>query len=67
MPVPRRTATRSDVRWLALTNDSGVGLLAVGMPLLSVAARHCGTADLEGIRHGYEIKWSDTVTLNLST
>ena len=62
---PQENGNKTDVRWLALTNDSGVGLLAVGMPLLSVSARHCGTADLEGLRHGYEIKWSDSITVNL--
>ncbi len=35
---PQETGNRTDVRWAALTNDDGVGLLAVGEPLLNVSA-----------------------------
>jgi beta-galactosidase len=35
---PQENGTRADVRWMALTNGSGVGLLAVGMPLLEASA-----------------------------
>jgi beta-galactosidase len=35
---PQENGTRSDVRWMAVTNADGVGLLAVGMPLLEASA-----------------------------
>ena len=35
---PQENGNKSDVRWVALTNGDGVGLLAVGMPLLDVSA-----------------------------
>ena len=62
---PQENGNKMDVRWLALTNDSGTGLLAVGMPLLNVSAKHCATSALEGLRHGHQIQWSDSITVNL--
>jgi len=53
------------VRWIALTGDRGVGLLAVGMPRLSANALHYTTDDLQGVKHPWELKRSDFVTLNL--
>jgi beta-galactosidase len=35
---PQENGTRADVRWMAMTNADGVGLLAVGMPLLEASA-----------------------------
>jgi beta-galactosidase len=62
---PGETGNKVDVRWLALRNAKGVGLLAVGMPLLSANALHYGTADLTAAAHPFELPRRDTVTLNL--
>lgn len=35
---PQETGNKSDVRWVALTNADGVGLMAIGDPLLEVSA-----------------------------
>ncbi len=35
---PQENGTRADVRWMAVTNAQGVGLLAVGIPLLEASA-----------------------------
>jgi beta-galactosidase len=35
---PQENGTRADVRWMTVTNADGVGLLAVGMPLLEASA-----------------------------
>ena len=35
---PQETGTRSDVRWMAITDAAGTGLLAVGLPLLEASA-----------------------------
>jgi beta-galactosidase len=35
---PQENGTRSDVRWMSVTNAAGVGLLAVGEPLLEASA-----------------------------
>ena len=47
---PQENGNKTDVRWVALTNDEGVGLLAVGAPLLSVAAAHVQQAGHRGGR-----------------
>jgi beta-galactosidase len=62
---PTESGNKVDVRWVALTNDKGVGLLAVGMPLLSVGALHYTAEDLDGPAHLYEVPRRQNVYLNL--
>jgi beta-galactosidase len=62
---PGESGNKVDVRWIALTGKRGVGLLAVGMPLLSVNALPYTTDDLEGPKHPYELPKRDFVTVNL--
>ncbi len=62
---PTETGNKVDVRWVALTNDKGVGLLAIGMPHLSVNALHYTAEDLDGPAHIYEVQRRDNVYLNL--
>lgn len=62
---PGESGNKVDVRWAALANAQGVGLLAAGMPLLSVNALHHRTADLEGPKHPFQIPWRPEVTVNL--
>jgi beta-galactosidase len=62
---PGETGNKADVRWVALTNKKGIGLLAVGMPLLSVNALHYGTEDLNTGKHAFELPRRDFITLNL--
>lgn len=62
---PGETGNKADARWVALTNDKGVGLLAVGLPLLSANALHYGTEDLNSGKHAFELTHRDYITLNL--
>ncbi|MDH5468867.1 MAG: DUF4981 domain-containing protein, partial [Candidatus Aminicenantes bacterium] len=67
---PQENGNRTDVRWLAVTNDQGIGLLAVGMPLLSFSAHHFIDEDFDsGLekrqRHTYHLKKRDFITLRL--
>jgi beta-galactosidase len=67
---PTESGNKVDVRWVALTNNNGVGLLAIGIPLLSVNALHYTAEDLttdgrEGPSHNYEIQRRDNIYLNL--
>jgi beta-galactosidase len=62
---PTESGNKVDVRWVALTNDNGMGLLAVGMPLLSVCALHYTAEDLDGPIHLYEVQHRDDIYLNL--
>jgi beta-galactosidase len=50
---PQETGNKTDVRWLALTDSSGAGLLFVGDSLLSMSALHYTIADLDpGLEKG---------------
>ncbi len=62
---PQENGNVTDVRWVKLANEDGVGLMAVGMPLLSVSARHYTTADLDAAEHTYELTRQESITLNL--
>lgn len=62
---PCETGNKVDVRWLALTDARGFGLLAVGMPELSACALPFATEDLENRRHAYEVPRRGEITLNL--
>ncbi len=74
---PQENGYKTDVRWVALTNGEGVGLLAVGMPLLSVGAHHQLMEDFESPeagfmpryegknRHTTDVVPSDLVSLNV--
>ena len=63
--MPQENGNKTDVRWAALTNDSGIGLLVVGMPLLNVSVHHFATRDLAQARHTCELKRREDITLNL--
>jgi beta-galactosidase len=62
---PQENGNKTEVRWVALTHPDGVGLLAAGMPLLEVAARHQTHQDLEEARHWTDMPKRDVVMLNL--
>jgi beta-galactosidase len=62
---PQENGNKVDARWIAVTNRAGVGLVAVGMPLLSAAVRHYTHADIESVRHTYEMTRREEVYLNL--
>jgi beta-galactosidase len=50
---PQENGNKTDVRWLALTDSTGVGLLAVGAPLLEVEAHNNLSDDFESPEAGY--------------
>ncbi len=69
---PQETGNKTDVRWVALTNKDGAGLLAVGVGskqdpagLLSVSAWPFTMKDLEAATHTHELPRRDTVTVNI--
>jgi beta-galactosidase len=62
---PQENGNKTDVRWIALTNAQGVGLLAVGMPLISASAHHYTTDDLERAKYSYQMEHEDFITVNL--
>jgi beta-galactosidase len=70
---PQETGNRTDTRWVTLTDDSGFGIKAIGMPLLSFSAWPFRMSELEhektpvniGHKHSAEIVNSDDITVNL--
>jgi len=76
---PQENGNRTDVRWVALTDEEGSGLLAVGRPFFSFSAHHNLLEDFESTvntagfnhkpqevnRHTIDVKPRDLVSLNL--
>jgi len=62
---PQENGNRTDVRWAALTNDKGAGLLVVGMPLLNISVWPYTMEDLEQAEHTNELPRRDIITLNI--
>jgi beta-galactosidase len=44
---PQENGNKEDVRWMAITNSGGKGLLFTGQPLIAVAAHHNIMEDFE--------------------
>ncbi|MEV5550328.1 glycoside hydrolase family 2 TIM barrel-domain containing protein [Streptomyces sp. NPDC052309] len=64
---PQENGNKTDVRWVALTDARGVGLLASGEPLLEVNASRFTPEDLSaGVRHDYQLTPRDEVVLRLN-
>ncbi|RMG24349.1 MAG: DUF4981 domain-containing protein, partial [Bacteroidetes bacterium] len=67
--APQENGNREDVRWVALRNPQGVGLLAVAQPRLSMSALRFTPEDLtregRGGKHTYDLKERDFVSLAL--
>jgi beta-galactosidase len=64
---PQENGNKTDVRWIALTDRRGVGLLASGEPLLEVNASHFTPEDLSsGALHDYQLTPRPDVVLRLN-
>ncbi|AQS66679.1 glycoside hydrolase family 2 TIM barrel-domain containing protein [Streptomyces pactum] len=64
---PQENGNKTDVRWIALTDRHGVGLLASGEPLLEANASFFTPEDLSaGVRHDYQLTPRDEVVLRLN-
>jgi len=62
---PQENGNKTDVRWFALTNDQGLGLMAIGDPLRSVGARHATKDDLERAAYSFQLPARQETYLNL--
>jgi beta-galactosidase len=62
---PQANSNKTDVRWVALTNGRGIGLAAVGAPVLSVEAYHYTHADIEAADYSFRLSRRPEVYLNL--
>jgi beta-galactosidase len=67
---PQENGNKTDVRWFALADESGTGLLVIGMPLLSMSALHFTVEDLDpgeskARRHSGELVERALVNINI--
>ncbi|GIF78518.1 hypothetical protein Asi02nite_80360 [Asanoa siamensis] len=64
---PQENGNKTDVRWVALTNSSGRGLLVTGEPLLEVNASRFTPEDLSGnVRHEYQLTPRQEIVLRVN-
>ncbi|MEV6119383.1 glycoside hydrolase family 2 TIM barrel-domain containing protein [Streptomyces sp. NPDC052077] len=64
---PQENGNRTDIRWIALTDGRGTGLLASGEPLLEANASRFTPEDLSaGARHDYQLTPREEVVLRLN-
>ncbi len=64
-PRPQETGTKTDVRWLTLTDDDGNGLLMTAEPSMAASVLHYTADDLDRAEHTYELKRRSDVVLSL--
>jgi beta-galactosidase len=62
---PQENGNKTDVRWISLRNAQGVGLLATGRPLLSVAASHSSKDEIERAEYSFQLLRHRETFLNL--
>lgn len=62
---PQECGNRCDVRWVAVSNQVGLGVLVIASNLMEFSAHRCTPHDLEAARHPHEIKWREDVYLHL--
>ena len=62
---PGECGGKEDVRWAALTDDAGNGLMALGLPIFHLDALHFSIEDLAKAKHYYELTPRPEVYLHL--
>jgi len=62
---PQENGNHTDVRWAALTNLRGLGLMAQGDPLMNFSAHWFTPEDMDQAAHTYELKKREFITVNL--
>jgi beta-galactosidase len=63
--LPQEHGHRSDVRWLSLTDEAGVGLEVEGRTTIGFSASHFTAGDLYGARHTCDLEPRAEVVLSL--
>ncbi|MEI7025587.1 glycoside hydrolase family 2 TIM barrel-domain containing protein, partial [Paenibacillus sp. y28] len=62
---PQENGNKTDVRWAAVTNLTGLGLLICGAPLLDVSARHYTDEQLTAAEHTYDLAHCGQTIVNM--
>jgi len=62
---PQENGNKSDVRWAAVTDGRGMGLLAAGQPLINVSVHHLTPEDFTAAKHTFDLCPRDETILHL--
>jgi len=66
---PQESGTRTDVRWMSLTNDEGDGILICGLPLVSLSALPYSIEELDYTlskhRHPVDLEKKNYIDINI--
>jgi beta-galactosidase len=63
---PSEMGNKTGVRWVALTNSEGEGIMAIGDPIVEANALHYTPEDLSGPLHPHELVRRDDITLRVN-
>ncbi|MEG2288810.1 MAG: beta-galactosidase subunit alpha [Clostridium sp.] len=63
--TPQENGNRTDTKWTTLTNDRGIGIMAVSDERLNFSAMYYEAKDLEKAKHTVELNKRDYIVLNL--
>jgi beta-galactosidase len=62
---PQENGNRGDVRWAALTDQDGTGLLFIGAPAFNFGANHYSQSVVNDARYAFQMERSDSIHLNI--
>jgi hypothetical protein len=62
--MPQEYGNKTDVRWAALANAEGTGLLVMGAPAFQTSAHPVNTRKLEEAQHTFTLQPDPFITLN---
>ncbi len=62
---PQENGNKVDVRWIAFANETGLGLRASGMPLLSAGAAHYQKRSIEDADYRFKLERRPEIYVNL--
>ncbi|MDQ0974769.1 hypothetical protein QFZ31_004647 [Neobacillus niacini] len=63
---PQECGNKTEVRWAAITNNEGIGLMINGLPTVEVNALPYTPHEIEQHDHGYKLPEIDKVTLRIN-
>jgi beta-galactosidase/beta-glucuronidase len=62
---PQENGNKSDVRWATISNQSGAGLMIIGMPTINISAHHYTPQDFTNAHHAHELVGRPETILHL--
>jgi hypothetical protein len=63
--MPQEHGNKTDVRWLAVTNEQGAGIVAIAQPLMEASASHFTADDLFKALHTNDLSLRAETIVNL--